>query len=163
MIRKAALADIEILVDFTLKEACEAEGLEADAENVRRGVQGAFENPPLAAYWVAESPDGRVVASTSVITEWSNFHGGYYWWLQSLFIAPGHRGSGLVGQLLDHLAQVAKASGALDLRLYVHSLNGRARRAYGRYGFNEAPYSIMTRTLRSNGVVQPPAPRRENR
>lgn len=120
-IREAVSTDIDTLVAFTLQEAHEVEGIEQDAAVVRRGVRGAFEDPPLAVYWVAETPDGRVVASTSVVTEWSNFHGGHYWWIQSLFIVPEHRGGGLVELLLDHLARAAESSGALDLRLYAHN------------------------------------------
>jgi len=146
-IRKATAADIDILVDFTLQEAHEAEGVEADEEAAQRGVGGAFEEPPLAAYWVAETPDGSVVASTSVVTEWSNVHGGHYWWVQSLFIAPDHRGGGLVDRLLDHVARAAAAGGALDVRLYAHTSNHRALRAYRRCGFSVAPYSIMKRSL----------------
>ncbi len=143
-IREAGRADIDTLVAFTVREARESEGTEKDLGAVRRGVRGAFEDPPLAAYWVAEAPDGRVV-STPVVTAWSNFHGGYYWWIQSLFIVREHRGSGLVELLLDHLARGAGAAGALDLRLYVHSSNERALRSYRRCGFTAPPYVIMTR------------------
>jgi ribosomal protein S18 acetylase RimI-like enzyme len=44
---------------------------------------------------------------------------------------------------MAHLAAVSRSEGALDLRLYVHSSNRRAIRAYIRLGFVEAPYSIM--------------------
>jgi GNAT superfamily N-acetyltransferase len=87
------------------------------------------------------------VASTSIVTEWSNFHGGDYWWIQSVYIVPGHRGSGLLDQLLDFLATAARASGALELRLYAHRANERALRAYRRCDFTEPPYVIMKRTL----------------
>jgi GNAT superfamily N-acetyltransferase len=146
-IREANPADIDTLVRFTLHEAREAEGAETDAEAVRRGVQAGLERPPLATYWVAESADGRVVANSSVVTEWSNFHGGYYWWIQSLFIVPEHRGRGLVDLLLEHMARAARAAGALDLRLYAHNSNERALQAYRRCGFKAAHYTIMKRTL----------------
>ena len=81
-------------------------------------MSAAFEDPALATYWVAESEEGTVVASTSIVKEWSNFHGGSYWWIQSLFIDPAHRGAGLVEVILDHLADEAAHAGALDLRLY---------------------------------------------
>ncbi len=147
-IREAVSTDIETLVAFTVQEARDAEGLELDVPAVRRGVGGAFGDPPLAAYWVAETPDGHVVASTSVVTEWSNFRGGHYWWIQSLFVMPEHRGSGLVERLLDHLTSAADASGALDLRLYARDSNERALRAYRRCGFTTASYIIMTRPSR---------------
>ena len=154
-IRAAVRTDIDTLVAFTLQEASEAEGIEADPEAVRRGVRAAFDEPLPAAYWVAETPDGSVAASVSVVTEWSNFHGGYYWWVQSLFVAPAHRGRGLAERLLDHLARAAETRGALDLRLHVHNSNRRALRAYHRCGFGAAPYSVMTRDLRSGRVPQP--------
>jgi ribosomal protein S18 acetylase RimI-like enzyme len=147
-IREADRADIDTLVAFTLQEARAAEGAEKDADAVRRGVQAGLEDPSVATYWVAESADGRVVAGTSVVTEWSNFHGGYYWWIQSLFIVPEHRGRGLVELLLEHLANAARAAGALDLRLYAHKSNQGALQAYRRCGFEVAPYTVMTRPLR---------------
>jgi ribosomal protein S18 acetylase RimI-like enzyme len=55
---------------------------------------------------------------------------------------------GLVERLLDHLWTVARASGAVDLRLYAHRSNARALRAYERCGFTAAPYAILTRTTR---------------
>jgi ribosomal protein S18 acetylase RimI-like enzyme len=147
-IRDAVASDLETLVRFTLQEAREAEQIDIDEAAVRRGVQGGFQTPPVATYWVAESAEGRVVASTSVVTEWSDFHGGHYWWIQSIFIVPEHRGGELVGLLIDHVAQAAERSGALDLRLYAHSSNERALRAYRRCGFAVAPYVIMTKPTR---------------
>jgi len=96
---------------------------------------------------VAESDDGQVVGSISVVTEWSNFRGGYYWWIQSLFIVPVHRGTGLVDLLLNTVAKAASGVDALDLRLYVLQSNHRAMAAYLRCDFDETPYTIMVRRL----------------
>ena len=145
-IRPAVAADVETLIEFTVREARDAEGAWLDAARVRRGVTRVFEDPRLARYWVAET-EGRIVASISALTEWSNFHGGHYWWVQSLFIVPEHRGHGLVDLLLDHLAGAAAADGAIDLRLYAHQSNARARRVYARCGFTIAPYVMMRRRV----------------
>lgn len=151
-IRKALRSDIDTLVRFTLQEAYEAEGVERDETAVTRGVEGAFRDPPLATYWMAEASGQGVVGSTSVVTEWSDFQGGHYWWIQSLFIVPEHRGGGLVDLLIDRLARAASAAGALELRLYAHSSNERALRAYRRCGFTIAPYVIMRMpTVREEG------------
>lgn len=144
-IRGAVSGDIETLVSFSLREAEEAEHLALDGSAVRRGVAAAFGDPPLACYWVAETPEGQVIASISVVTEWSNFRGGHYWWIQSLFVVPEHRGRGLVELLLDHASAAAAEAGALDIRLYAHSSNERALRVYRRCGFEAAPYVIMRR------------------
>ena len=145
-IRPGALADLEMLVAFTLSEALDSERRSLNAVEVRRGVMGAFDSPPKVRYWVVES-GGRMVASTSIVTEWSNFRGGDYWWIQSLYILPEHRGRGLVDTILQHLVQEAKAGLALDLRLYGFNTNARALRAYQRFGFREAPYLILTKAL----------------
>jgi ribosomal protein S18 acetylase RimI-like enzyme len=146
-IRDAIRADIDTLVAFTLQEAREAEGAEKAVHGVTRGVSAPFDDRRLASYWVAETADHQVVASISVVTEWSNFHGGDYWWIQSLFVAPEHRGSRLVDALINHVARAAGTAGALELRLYAHNSNHRALRAYQRCGFTVAPYVIMTRKL----------------
>lgn len=145
-LRHAAEDDIPRLVAFTLQEARESEGYEANEAAVRRGVEGAFGERPFATYWVAEC-GGEPVASISVVKEWSNFRGGHYWWIQSVFIVPEHRGTGLIAQLIDHVTSAARAGGALDLRLYAHASNDRALRAYRRCGFTTAPYELMTRRL----------------
>jgi ribosomal protein S18 acetylase RimI-like enzyme len=141
------MADADVLVEFTLREARDAEAASLDPDWVRRGVTAALREPRLAQYWLAETPDGAVAASISTLQEWSNFYGGYYWWVQSLFVLPEHRGSGLVDRLLDRVANEAKAAGALDLRLYAHDDNERALRVYRRSGFTEAPYVLMRRRL----------------
>jgi GNAT superfamily N-acetyltransferase len=146
-IRPASAADADAIVEFTLREARDAEDATLDPAHVRRGVTAALEDPRLAQYWVAATPAGELAASISALREWSNFHGGYYWWVQSLFVAAEHRGSGLVDRLLDHVAREADAAGALDLRLYAHRDNDRARRVYLRCGFSEAPYVVMRRRL----------------
>ena len=147
VVREANNRDIDALVAFTLQEAFEAEGVRKDPDGVRRGVEGAFQDPPQSVYWVVEDRDGHRVASASIVTEWSDFNGGPYWWIQSIFIAPEHRGRGLVERMLDFLAKTAKQAGALDLRLYAHNSNQRAFRVYRRCGFTTAPYTIMVRKL----------------
>jgi GNAT superfamily N-acetyltransferase len=130
-----------------MQEAREAEGRELNEDTVRRGVLAAFGERPASRYWVAEGPGGAIVAIISTTNEWSDFRAGEYWWVQSLFIRPEYRRSGLLELLLDHLADEARRRGALELRLYVHQGNERAVRAYRRSGFHAVPYTIMARTL----------------
>ena len=148
--RLAKPADINVLVAFTMQEALEAEGTRTTEAAVRRGIEAAFSTPPRAVYWVVETPDGQIAGSASTVTEWSDFHGGDYWWIQSVFVVPEHRGSGVVDLVVEQLASAARAAGALDLRLYAHRSNERALRAYQRCGFVVAPYVIMSRPLRND-------------
>ena len=146
-VRQAARNDLDTLVSFTIEEAREAEGKEKIPDLVRRGVLAGLEDPTLATYWVANSQDSEVVAMISVVREWSNWHAGYYWWIQSLFVLPEHRGRRLVEQLMNAVEEAARAAGALDLRLYAHTSNLRAMLVYQRCGFATAPYTIMIKQL----------------
>lgn len=151
-VRDAEATDVDVLVSFTLLEAREAEGYDADEAAVRRGVGAAFIDAPPSRYWIGEC-DGEPVASVSVVTEWSNFRGGNYWWIQSIFIQPEHRGSGLIEKLIDGVATAARTSGALDLRLYARDSNSRALQAYRRYGFVSAPYVMMKMDLKTGSFA----------
>jgi len=150
VVRRAQDTDLDSLVSFTLAEAREAEGAAKDPAIIRRGVQAGLSNPAIAMYWVVESDQGEIVASTSVVREWSDWHAQDYWWIQSMYVAPAHRGKGLVEMLMGAVSAEARASDAADLRLYVHTGNTRAIKAYRRCGFGDAPYAIMTRDLQDS-------------
>ena len=38
-----------------------------------------------------EDENGKVVESVSVVKEWRDWNGGYYWGIQSMFIAADYR------------------------------------------------------------------------
>ena len=141
--RDATPADLEKLVAFTAAEAFEAEGAAFSIESVRRGVGAGLENPALARYWVLETDDGELVGNISIIREWSDWRAGYYWWIQSVYLSPEHRGRGLLTMMLNKVREEAAAAGALELRLYAHEGNRRALQAYRREGFADLPYRIM--------------------
>ena len=149
--RRAQDKDLDSLVSFTVAEAREAEGAELDPSIVRRGVEAGLSDRAIAMYWVVESDKGEIVASTSVLREWSDWHAQYYWWIQSMYVVPDHRGRGLVDTLIGKVSAEARDSGAADLRLYVHEQNSRATRAYRRCGFSNLPYRIMSKHLRNSG------------
>ena len=151
VIRRAQARDLDSLISFTVAEAREAEGVELDPSIVRRGVEAGLSNRAIAMYWVVESDQGEIVARTSALREWSDWHAQYYWWIQRLYVAPDHRGRGLVEMLIGTVSAEARNRGAADLRLYVHGHNSRAIRAYRRCGFSGLPYRIMSKHLRNGG------------
>jgi ribosomal protein S18 acetylase RimI-like enzyme len=67
-------------------------------------------------------------------------------WLAGVYVAPGYRGDGLLGELADRCAEWAREQGRTVLRLEVHEDNARAQRAYARLGFaatgERAPYEL---------------------
>ncbi|NIM95781.1 MAG: GNAT family N-acetyltransferase [Anaerolineales bacterium] len=91
-------------------------------------------NSDVAMYWVVEMEQGKTVASTSVVREWSDWRAQDYWWIQSMYVNPEHRGRGIPEMLIETLAVEAKENGAADLRLYVHESNHRAIQAYSPAG-----------------------------
>lgn len=146
-VRRARPDDLDALVGFAAEEARDAEGAEKQTATVRRGIAAALADERLGRYWVLVDAADRPLGNVSAVTEWSNRHVGFYWWVQSLYIEPAHRGRGHAARLLDAVAGEARVQGGLDLRLYVFSENRRALRAYEKLGFHETAYRIMTREI----------------
>lgn len=143
-VRNAAIDDLQTLVDFAVSEARDAEGVTKARECVLAGVQRGLEDTAIARYWVVQDERGRTVGNISVVREWSNWNAGFYWWIQSMFIVPEHRGKGLMSLLLEMVTEAARSEGALDIRLCVHRDNVRAIRAYRKVGFSDSSYQVMS-------------------
>jgi GNAT superfamily N-acetyltransferase len=146
-VRRATLADLDSLIHFAAEEAREAEGIEKTPATLRTGILSALQNEELALYWVLADAHDRPVGVISALREWSNWNAGFYWWVQSLYIAPDYRGRGCLKLLFDAVRDEARRQGGLDLRLYVHEANDRARAAYRKNDFAEMQYRIMKNTL----------------
>jgi ribosomal protein S18 acetylase RimI-like enzyme len=146
-VRRATLADLESLIGFASEEARQAEGIEKAPATLRAGIAAALEDESLALYWVLVDECDQPLGNISALREWSNWNAGFYWWVQSLYIAPEYRGTGHLRSLIDAVRDEAGRQGGLDLRLYVHKSNERARAAYRRAGFAEMHYRIMRRAL----------------
>ena len=147
-VREATASDLDDLVRFTIEEAREAEGRVLDPAAARRGVEAAFWPAPAARYWlVTAGTGGPPLGSASVTVEWSDWNGGYYWWLQSVYVAPEARGRGIFPPLVAAITAAARAAGAVELRLLVHADNGRAVATYRREGFEDLPYLVMRQRL----------------
>ncbi len=94
-----------------------------------------------AAQFIAES-DGRWVGSATLLLREPrtvDHHGRAVITRRAdvvgVYLAPDHRGSGILGRLVDAAGAWAHARGATSLTLDVHRDNERARRAYLRLGF----------------------------
>ena len=142
-VRKATIEDLSILVEFTSQEAVEAEGHAKDLTLLTSGVRTALEDESIAMYWLLVDEQDKPIGSISAIKEWSDWHAGYYWWIQSMYIAPEQRGRGLISLLLEAVEQEMNYQEGLELRLYVHQDNEKAIRAYQKSGFMKSSYQIM--------------------
>ena len=123
------------------------EDRELPLEQVTRGVQAVFEREGLGFYLVAEL-DGEVQASLLVTREWSDWRAGWFWWIQSVYVAPPARQRGLYRALHDEVRKRALEEGTVvGLRLYVASENHRAMEVYRRVGMSETPYRLFEEEL----------------
>lgn len=144
-VRPATGADLEALVAFNAAMAEETEGKHLDPETLRRGVARVLADPACGFYRVAEV-DGEVAGGLLVTFEWSDWRCGWWWWLQSVYVRPGHRGHGVFGALLAAIdAEAAATPDALGLRLYVEQDNRRAQAVYAARGFEDARYRVFER------------------
>ncbi|MGA1369798.1 MAG: GNAT family N-acetyltransferase, partial [Blastocatellia bacterium] len=125
--RPATLADASTIADFQLWMALETEEVTLDPAICRAGVAAVFERPGLGCYHVAEE-HGRLLASTLLTYEWSDWRNGVVWWIQSVYVPPSDRRRGIFAGLYRYLQAQAEADPLVrGLRLYVDLRNRSAQ------------------------------------
>ena len=141
-IRIATEKDIPALVEFNQAMALETEHKTLDASILTAGVSAVFGDPSKGFYVVA-GDGGSVAAGLMVTTEWSDWRSGWFWWIQSVYVLPKHRGGGLYGEMYEFVkARAAEAGNVCGFRLYVEKENERAQRVYEKLGM-ERTYYLM--------------------
>ena len=141
-IRLATAADLDTVVAFNKAIASETEDKTLDSAVITLGVRQALADPDRARYFLVEV-DGQVVGQTMLTTEWSDWRNGYFWWIQSVYVAPDHRGHGLFRALYEHVRNLAKqAEGVCGLRLYVYRDNRQALDIYKKLGMDVTDYLL---------------------
>ena len=141
-IRLAVPSDVDALVEFNQAMALETEGKRLDTEILRAGVSAVFGDEKKGFYVVAEDK-GTVAAGLMVTTEWSDWRNGWFWWIQSVYVRPEHRGGGLYGRMYEFVKERAAQTGDIrGFRLYVEKENERAQRVYEKLGM-ERTYYLM--------------------
>jgi GNAT superfamily N-acetyltransferase len=143
LIRKAEINDLNSLIEFTIEEAKEAEGLNKLPDTLRAGITAALNDSSKGTYWVIVDENNRPFGNVSALKEWSDWNNGYYWWIQSMFISPMYRGKGYLKLLINAVKSEMKRENGLELRLYVHKNNKVAIRAYEKVGFVISNYDVM--------------------
>jgi GNAT superfamily N-acetyltransferase len=147
-VREATDADISDLVEFNLALARESEDVHLDRATLELGVRSALQDRARARYFVAVVPDesGALapIGCTMLTTELSDWRNGEFWWIQSVYVAPAHRGRGVFGRLFRHIEHQARATaGVVGLRLYVERENHNARAVYSHLGLAETSYHLL--------------------
>ena len=109
-IRHATAQDAQSIADFQVAMALETENKKLDPDKVLVAVKSVFEDSQKGFYLVAEV-DGQVVGSLMITYEWSDWHNGNMWYIQSVFVMAPHRGKGLFHQDVsqgDGVSQIGK-------------------------------------------------------
>lgn len=146
-VRAARESDAPLIADFNRRLARESEGRDLDPAILDRGVRALLADAARGQYWIAER-DGAGIGQCLVTTEWSDWTNGRYWWFQSVYVAPEHRGGGIFRALWDHVESAARQAGDVaSLRLYVETDNARARTVYETLGMRPTGYVVYEREL----------------
>lgn len=145
-IRHATPADAETIAVFNEAMARETEGRTLDPKTIRAGVAALLARPDLGFYLVAEE-DGAPVGQLMITFEWSDWRSGLFWWIQSVYVPPEHRGRGVYRAIHSRVREMAREAGGIcGLRLYVERENGAAQETYRRMGMHETHYLLFEET-----------------
>ncbi|GFZ90117.1 GNAT family N-acetyltransferase [Dyella caseinilytica] len=145
-IRLAERADVAAVAEWNAAMAWETEHKRLDPDVLTRGVSAVFDEPRRGFYLVAEH-EGRAAGCLLVTYEWSDWRNGDLWWIQSVYVTPDARRSGVFRAMYADVTQRAKANGAVGLRLYVETENARAQRTYHELGMEQCHYFMYEQML----------------
>lgn len=141
-VRRAVAADLDTLARFNMAMAWETEGKALAADTLWRGVRAALEDAGRGFYLVAEI-DGRPAGQLLITTEWSDWRNAWFWWIQSVYVAPEFRRRGVYRVLEQQARQEALAAGNVcGLRLYVDRDNREAQQVYVNLGMAHSNYDL---------------------
>jgi ribosomal protein S18 acetylase RimI-like enzyme len=142
-IRQATLNDAAAIADFNIKMAKETEDMVLIPEVINAGVRSMIDNPQMGFYLVAEE-DNIIQASLMVTTEWSDWRNGLFWWIQSVYVLPEFRRTGLYRKLYEKVKSLAAdESNVCGFRLYVEHENINAQKTYRSLGMEQTDYQMF--------------------
>lgn len=140
IIRQAGESDAPFLIECQLNMAMETERMQLDRETVTGGVYAVLADPARGFYLVAEAK-GNPVACLMVTPEWSDWRNAWMWWLQSVYVLPDFRKSGVFGTMYAYVKEmIEQREDVGGLRLYVDRGNMPAQEVYRRVGMNGEHY-----------------------
>lgn len=140
-------ADIEAIAQFQVDMAMESEGTTLDTQTVLRGVTEAMNDRNRGLYLVTRK-ESEVVGSLMITREWSDWNAQWYWWVQSAYVAPAHRGKGLFRAMYAKVKELASLEGIEQVRLYVDKSNRVAQEVYRKVGMEECHYLMYEEVLK---------------
>ena len=146
-IRAATSDDIMVISEFNCCLALETENKALDRTTVQNGVRRGFELGDEVQYLVAEDRSG-VIGQIMLTREWSDWRNGWMIWLQSVYVTPAKRGTGVFRMLFERSIETARLRcNPVCVRLYVEHENEIAMTIYRRLGFEDGGYLVMEMAL----------------
>ena len=147
IIRSAGPDDISEIAQFNIAMAQETEARQLDPETIHSGVSGVIQNHAHGFYLIAER-DQVAVGSLLITFEWSDWRNGTLWWIQSVYVKPEHRRTGVFKALYDAVIARARAAKSVrGIRLYVEQENLDAQSVYQKLSMQKTPYQMFERML----------------
>ena len=137
-IRPAAPADCEPIVAL-IRELAEFERLSHLVVVTPESLRTHLFGPQPAAQALVAEHGGAIVAFALYFTNFSTFLGRPGLYLEDLYVQPAHRGQGLGGALLRHLARLALQRGCGRFEWSVLDWNARAIGFYEKMGATVMP------------------------
>jgi len=147
IVRIATQADAGTLAEFNIAMASETEGIELAPEVVEIGVRSLIEDTARGFYVVAQW-DEQIVGSLMITTEWSDWRNAFFWWIQSVYVAPLYRRQGIYRRLYEFVKRRAAIEDRVcGFRLYVEDNNETAQRTYRSLGMYPTRYLIFEESI----------------
>lgn len=142
LVRFATFSDIDVLAANHRAMALETENKTLDVTTTIAGTRAVIDDSAKGFYLIAER-DGQTVGQLLVTFEWSDWRCGTFWWIQSVYVIPEARRTGVYRALHDYVFDAArKAQNVCGVRLYVDKDNHRAQATYRAMGMEHAHYDI---------------------
>ena len=143
IVRDATRVDIAFLAESNAAMALETERKTLDRVVLELGIAAIFERPQRGFYLIAERAS-LPVGCLLITYEWSDWRNGDWWWLQSVYVLPAARRSGVFRALHAAVEGRARAAVAVvGIRLYVEQRNRAAQATYAMLGLHETPYRLL--------------------
>ncbi len=141
-IRRGTTSDAETIAGGNAAMALETEGLTLDRPRLLEGVRAVLRDASKGFYLVAEI-DGRAVGQMMITYEWSDWRNGVFWWIQSVYVEPGHRRAGVYTSLHRYVVEEAQRRDVCGIRLYVEQENRIAQGVYRSLGMTKTVYDMF--------------------
>jgi GNAT superfamily N-acetyltransferase len=146
-VRMAVAADLDFMVACNRQMAAETEDLGLVEATLRQGIEYLLNHPDEGFYVVAEKHNTRI-GTLMVTYEWSDWRNGRFWWIQSVYVMPDQRRTGVYRAMHEFVRTLAQRDTQIcGLRLYVERNNTVAQQTYQHIGMSETHYRIYEEAL----------------